>query len=269
MSAANNSSLIVDQLVTYADWFFPGEIDFDRDLEIGIINGSDNSGVGGLRRCVSSGSLSDVGESPPQGSPKPATRRKNKPAPTPPNCTPDKNEKKNIEDKPPPAPDKPPRPLTTATLNRHTYKSQKHEFNTELTAPHQHHDYQQLNHEIENKLDKKINESDFKPLGFDALTSTDLFITENNEKPLEQQEVIHDIPKVDHEIDRQRKDSDGNRPIGFESINIASVSSKISDNDNDVHKSKPILAEKPSTLERRKIPVAAPRTTIVQNTGTN
>jgi len=81
MSTANNSSLIVDQLITYADWFFPGEVDFD--LEIGIMNDTEHQTIG-MRRCVSNSSLSDHGESPTQGSPKPAARRKNKPAPTPP-----------------------------------------------------------------------------------------------------------------------------------------------------------------------------------------
>lgn len=51
MSTANNSSLIVDQLITYADWFFPGEMDFDRDLEVGIASDSENQTVG-MRRCV-------------------------------------------------------------------------------------------------------------------------------------------------------------------------------------------------------------------------
>lgn len=143
MDTANNSSLIVDQLITYADWFFPGELDFDRDLDLGgVVNGMESNNVTptvGMRRCASISSLSDHGESPPQGSsPKPATRRKNKPAPTPPSGnTPDKShaqqshqahlESKRPDDKPPPAPDKPPRPLTTSTLNRATYKSQKHD----------------------------------------------------------------------------------------------------------------------------------------------
>jgi hypothetical protein len=124
----------VDQLITYADWFFPEDIDFDRELDLGIVNGSEDSQASDIRRCISNSSLSDHGESPTQGSPKPTTRRKNKPAPTPPNVTstPDKQQShldKRPDDKPPPMPDKPPRPLVTGTLNRLIQKSQnqKHE----------------------------------------------------------------------------------------------------------------------------------------------
>lgn len=77
MSTANASSLIVEQLITYADWFFPGEVDFYGDLEIGIVNGgTENVQVTpSINRCISNTSLSDHGESLSQGSPKPATRR--------------------------------------------------------------------------------------------------------------------------------------------------------------------------------------------------
>lgn len=142
MDAANYSSLIVEDMITYADYFFPGEIDFERDLESMIMELNDvdsSSGSSlGMRRCMSNSSLNDLGDSPTHGSPKPITRRKNKPAPTPPSgTTPDKQQKqqqqipqyehKRPDDKPPLAPDKPPRPLTTATLNRATYKSMKHD----------------------------------------------------------------------------------------------------------------------------------------------
>lgn len=158
MNATNNSSLIVDQLVTYADWFFPGDIDFDRDLDLGIMNGSEQ--VVGMRRCMSNSSLSEPGESPPQGSPKPATRRKNKPAPTPPSGTPDKHERK-LDDKPPPAPDKPPRPLSTATLNRATYKAQRHEVNAELINLHHERalaaeNAKRLSVEVDKTLDEEV-----------------------------------------------------------------------------------------------------------------
>ncbi|XP_057323053.1 rho GTPase-activating protein 44-like isoform X2 [Microplitis mediator] len=275
MSTANNSSLIVEQLITYADWFFPGEIDFDRDLDIGIVNGAESQVIG-MRRCISNSSLSDLGESPPQGSPKPAARRKNKPAPTPPSAgnpgsgggTPDKQERR-VDDKPPPAPDKPPRPLTTATLNRHTYKAQKHEVNTEL-----------MTHHTDNKTDKveKVleNEINKTPLGFEAVTNVDsTVINDSNDKiNIESRAQVYD-----NDVEHKRKDSDPNPPIGFEGINsrTGSISgsgsgsvggvtqSKIaadSPENIDAQKSRPVPAEKPgtSTLERRKIPVAAPRT---------
>ena len=171
MDTASNSSLIVDQLVTYADWFFPGEIDFDRDLDqLGgsIINGSETStppSSGGLRRCVSQSSLSDH-ESPTQGSPKPATRRKNKPAPTPPSGnTPDKRP----DDKPPPAPDKPPRPLVTPTLSRASSKGLKQEnidFIGDSNPP--------TPIKTESNCSKNL-ENNFTPLNFDAINKTDHF----------------------------------------------------------------------------------------------
>ncbi|KAK0081913.1 hypothetical protein PV325_011383 [Microctonus aethiopoides] len=260
MSTANNSSLIVEQLVTYADWFFPGDVDFDRDLEIGIVNGTESQMIG-MRRCISNSSLSDLGDSPPQGSPKPATRRKNKPAPTPPSGTPDKQERR-IDDKPPPAPDKPPRPLVTSTLNRHTYKAQKHEVNTELTTLHHN-----------NKPEKNF-EIDSKPLGFDSVNVSDTSSPENHRKITERRPSISDILKIDNETEQKRKNSDPTVPIGFERINSRNsdtVFIKIMDSDNnqEIQKTKPIPAEKPSTttLEQRRMPVAAPRnmTNVLHN----
>ncbi|XP_044576028.1 rho GTPase-activating protein 44-like isoform X2 [Cotesia glomerata] len=275
MSTANNSSLIVEQLITYADWFFPGEIDFDRDLDLGMVNGAESQVIG-MRRCISNSSLSDLGESPPQGSPKPAARRKNKPAPTPPGSgnsggggTPDKQDRR-VDDKPPPAPDKPPRPLTTATLNRHTYKAQKHEVNTELMT---HHD---------NKTEKvSENESNKTPLGFEVIANVDSTVVtnnNNNDKITEPRPLIFDNNRIDNDVETKRKDSDPNAPIGFEAVNsrTSSISAgsgtggtqvqakgTIDSGENqDAIKLKPVTAEKPatSTLERRKMPVAAPRT---------
>ena len=196
MDTANNSSLIVEQLITYADWFFPGEIDFDRDLDIGNMNGSEVTPPVGMRRCVSNSSLSDHGESPTQGSPKPATRRKNKPAPTPPSGnTPDKQQTqqqhqiqlqqqqqyhhhdKRPDDKPPPAPDKPPRPLATSTLNRATYKAQKHEVTAELIQPQAHDSSVNNKSPQSDKLVSNSNksiENDVKPMGFEIVNKADL-----------------------------------------------------------------------------------------------
>ncbi|XP_049764071.1 rho GTPase-activating protein 44-like isoform X1 [Schistocerca cancellata] len=128
MNSANIHSSVVDSLVTYADYFFPGELDFYQTFSrepTGGVNGGMSLSVGsgavfqnsiqssasttatgityghvrsssgesqnitlgdttgGLKRAQSSSSLSDH-SSPPQGSPKPITRRKNKPAPIPP-----------------------------------------------------------------------------------------------------------------------------------------------------------------------------------------
>ncbi|CAK9826909.1 Rho GTPase-activating protein 17 [Anthophora retusa] len=265
MSTANNSSLIVDQLITYADWFFPGEIDFDRDLDVGIINGSENQNIG-MRRCISNSSLSDHGESPPQGSPKPAARRKNKPAPTPPNSTtPDKHDKKS-DDKPPPAPDKPPRPLTSATLNRITCKPQKHEtVNTESIVKH------------ENNTDKQdVNtETEIKQHNIEGNAIMDSLSGNSSECTTEIQEESHSI---NTEIERgnqetQKSEKKLNVPVTSERNIIENVSCNkfIVESDNSetsTHKLKVIPTEKShcSTLERRR-PVAAPRsiTNIIHN----
>ena len=270
MSTANNSSLIVDQLITYADWFFPGDIDFDRDLDyryrIGIVNGSDEHVVVGMRRCVSNSSLSDHGESPPQGSPKPATRRKNKHAPTPPSGTPDKHERRS-DDKPPPAPDKPPRPLTTATLNRHTYKAQKHEVNAEL-----------VNFNSDYKVEKPTSENsttdaEVRPLGFDAIMKSDPPSIENNETFAEPRIQVKDqdqATKSDGDAEEGSREPEANNmTIGFEALNlrenvgsnVQSAKSGVESEqlDNLTQKPKPVPAEKPTTLERRRMPVAAPR----------
>ncbi|XP_066601578.1 rho GTPase-activating protein 44-like isoform X2 [Prorops nasuta] len=263
MSTANNSSLIVDQLITYSDWFFPGDVDFDRDLEIGIVNGLENQ-ITGMRRCMSNSSLSDHGESPPQGSPKPATRRKNKPAPTPPGTTPDRH------DKLPAAPDKPPRPLTS-TLNRSTYKSQKREVNMEL--PQQH----------ENSLEKSERniQKEAKSLDFDLISQNDLQNTESLESFVESN--IQNISLNDNDLEKSHTEVTGyeNKSsglVGFEKFTFDNDSFKTSENDHELQheavqavlqRPKPVPAEKPtqSTLERRRLPVAAPRsiTNVIQS----
>ncbi|XP_076671081.1 rho GTPase-activating protein 44 isoform X2 [Andrena cerasifolii] len=266
MSTANNSSLIVDQLITYANWFFPGEIDFDRDLEVGIINGSDVQTTS-IRRCISNSSLSDHGESPPQGSPKPAARRKNKPAPTPPNSTtPDKHDRKP-DDKPPPTPDKPPRPLTSATLNRATYKTPKHEVvNTELPIKH------------ENNIEKQdgSTEAEKKQQINEINTVTDpspLNCSENiNEIPDELRSVDAELERSNQEIQKLEKKSNASAALERSSAEHTLCNKSITETENvevPVHKLKPVPTEKPhpSTLERRR-PVAAPRsiTNVIHNT---
>ncbi|XP_063234388.1 rho GTPase-activating protein 44-like isoform X2 [Bacillus rossius redtenbacheri] len=165
MNSANMYSFILDNLVSFADWFFPGEVEFYQTLsrETALVNGMtasytslsgqlpaetagvapsekttrharSSSGEGQLlgsadegvdmKRTQSNSSLSDH-SSPPHGSPKPATRRKNKPAPVPPSNSvsardppvPFVTEKAAVE-----KPDKPPRPavgpITVSTLPR-------------------------------------------------------------------------------------------------------------------------------------------------------
>ncbi|XP_046413080.1 rho GTPase-activating protein 44-like isoform X1 [Neodiprion fabricii] len=259
MSTANNSSLIVDQLVTYSDWFFPGDIDFDRDLDVSFLNGSETQGVG-MRRAISNSSLSDHGGSPPQGSPKPATRRKNKPAPTPPSSTPDKHDKR-FDEKLPATPDKPPRPIVTATLNRATYKSHKHD-NVE-TAP--------INHDNKSeKVDRNL-EIDVKPLGFEIINKTDLVKADIQvqEKQPEPKSPPSDVTKNNEsKIEHGKQDTKHPPPIGFEALHQKDIENSqsrlISDlehTESITNKHKPVPAEKPSpsTLERRRVPVAAPR----------
>ncbi|KAJ8683272.1 hypothetical protein QAD02_019064 [Eretmocerus hayati] len=297
MDTANNSSLIVEQMITYADWFFPEDVNFDQDLELGnMMNGSENVAPStGLRRCVSNSSLSDHGESPPQGSPKPATRRKNKPAPTPPSGnTPDKHQSQHLiqeqitkrpEDKPPPAPDKPPRPLATATLNRATYKAQKHDQVTaELVQPIQ---QQQQPLEQSNNVNKqekpqlsnnvKSLDADVKPSGFfeNEIKPEPAKDTTNSGAPNALQ--IGDSYSLD-KFDNQDKDSERDRMnvslIGFESLNLKVaestpdlMSKSVGDptmtgatEKPDSPRSKMVVDKPaPSTLERRKLPVAAPR----------
>lgn len=273
MSTTSISSLIVDQLITYADWFFPGEIDFDRDLEIGIVNGSEPQVIG-MRRCVSNSSLSDHGESPPQGSPKPAARRKNKPAPTPPSgTTPDKNDKK-CDDKPPPAPDKPPRPLMSATLNRATYKAQKHEVNTELLTRH------------ENNIEKVDKNSDIeiKHIGFEGIIAqVDIQPADNCENISEMNTSQSELAKNNIDTEKYKLDTlnaelqkseKRNVPVSLDKTisSVENIQNKspidIDNSDVSSPRPKPLPTEKPapSTLERRR-PVAAPRniTNITHN----
>ncbi|XP_070517951.1 rho GTPase-activating protein 44 isoform X3 [Cardiocondyla obscurior] len=266
MSTANNSSLIVDQLVTYADWFFPGEVDFDRDLEIGIVNDAEHQTIG-MRRCVSNSSLSDHGESPTQGSPKPAARRKNKPAPTPPGGnTPDRH------DRPPPTPDKPPRALTS-TLNRATYKSQKHEVNVELIR---HESVEKRGENVERH--EKHSETDAKSQSASESISMDVHPADNPERLQEtvvhQSEVfnydeadksVQELQKCDARVNvpSAKEKSNGN---SSDNTNVAKIITEMEHNETIVQRAKPVPTEKPTTLERKR-PVAAPRSimNIMQN----
>ncbi|XP_076242658.1 rho GTPase-activating protein 44 isoform X2 [Calliopsis andreniformis] len=255
MSTANNSSLIVDQLITYANWFFPGEIDFDRDLDIDITNGSEVQTTS-IRRCISNSSLSDHGESPPQGSPKPAARRKNKPAPTPPNSTtPDKHDRKP-DDKPPPTPDKPPRPLTSATLNRMTHKTHKNEvINNELLTKHEN-NIEKQDGSTEIEIKKQINEAN-------AVVDS----SNCSESSIETQNESLDISAESEKNnqDTQKHEKKSNTPIILEKNTTMHTpcNKSVIEAENlelSAHKLKLVHTDKPhpSTLERRK-PVAAPR----------
>ncbi|XP_014223103.1 rho GTPase-activating protein 44-like [Trichogramma pretiosum] len=296
MDAANNSSLIVEQMITYADWFFPGEVDFDRELDIsGMINGSEMSTPtsSGLRRCVSQSSLSDHAESPTHGSPKPATRRKNKPAPTPP-CgnTPDKQSvqhEKRPDDKPPPAPDKPPRPVNTSTLNRPSHKALKQETNPDVlrgsngtSTPH--------------KTDTKLNKSMCRSLDSDTksidLESPKKFDDSKEESnlldtvKLQHSEITFPSNKIDNHV-KKSKEIDNFTHIGFEMFNQKldnSSADLLSKSFNVTLTDTPIMTpesfekidspkaktsdevQATSSLERRK-PVAAPR--VASNSAQN
>ncbi|KAL1131175.1 hypothetical protein AAG570_012411 [Ranatra chinensis] len=108
MNTASLHSIIVENLVCYCDWFFPGEFEFFVTMshDVGLMNGhgtdlnNESSQPGDMKRTQSNSSLSDHNRytsiffwtnnryycTPPQGSPKPAVRvRKHKPAaPNPP-----------------------------------------------------------------------------------------------------------------------------------------------------------------------------------------
>ncbi|PSN49744.1 hypothetical protein C0J52_08486 [Blattella germanica] len=172
MSSANTYSFIIDNMVNHADWFFPGDIEFFQTFprETTLINGmtSSTGSVSGLqaqewtggsptdrghtrgssgegqlislgepgvmKRTQSNSSLSDH-SSPPHGSPKPAARRKNKPAPVPPACNASPKETSSAShDKP----EKPPRPTVgpiSSTLPRPSKKhSGEHEVRTAIAV---------------------------------------------------------------------------------------------------------------------------------------
>ncbi|XP_067014084.2 rho GTPase-activating protein 44 [Anabrus simplex] len=168
MNAANTYSLIVDSLVSYADWFFPGDLDFYQTFAretTGMVNGMttsigpvpqdipsvhpfssghvrSSSGEGQLihlgesgdmKRTQSNSSLSDH-SSPPHGSPKPATRRKNKPAPIPPASVASSKEQPQSFTSGTEKPDKPPRPAgpVVTTLPR---PSKKHTDHHDISHP--------------------------------------------------------------------------------------------------------------------------------------
>lgn len=257
MSTANNSSLIVDQLITYADWFFPGDIDFDRDLDVSFLNGTEIQGTG-MRRAVSNSSLSDHGGSPPPGSPKPATRRKNKPAPTPPSGTPDKHDKKFEEkEKVQATPDKPPRPVATPTVNKSGYK------------PHKNDNANAENIDKSERIDKSL-EAEAKPLGFEVINKSDIAKAEFQDRQNEPKSPPNDLTKSDSKTEHNKTDNKHSVLIGFEALHNKDFSE--TDVENSSSKPKPVPAEKPSpsTLERRRVPVAAPRsltTTTQPSTG--
>ncbi|GLH02895.1 Rho GTPase-activating protein 17 [Gryllus bimaculatus] len=162
MNAANTYSLIVDNLVSYAEWFFPGDVDFNENYRenMALVNGMSTSvgpilssdsvassppsvsysghtrsssgegqliniGDSTMKRTQSSSSLSDH-SSPPQGSPKPATRRKNKPAPVPPAVTTPTNREFPLENRPHEKPEKPPRPTVAPVITTLPRPSKKH-----------------------------------------------------------------------------------------------------------------------------------------------
>ncbi|KAJ9596525.1 hypothetical protein L9F63_012467, partial [Diploptera punctata] len=80
-----------------------------------------------MKRTQSNSSLSDH-SSPPQGSPKPATRRKNKPAPVPPANNTSPKESASIHDKP----EKPPRPSVGPISSTLPRPSKKHNLDQEV-----------------------------------------------------------------------------------------------------------------------------------------
>lgn len=180
MTSANTYSSIIDSLVNNADWFFPGDIEFFQTFshETTLMNGMTSSigSVSGLqphewtssspaenmatsghtRGSSSDGQLINLGEpdmkrtqsnsslsdhsSPPHGSPKPAARRKNKPAPVPPAAG------ASPKDPPPPPSgstpekrEKPPRPAAgpvSSTLPRPSKKnSGEHDARTAVSGP--------------------------------------------------------------------------------------------------------------------------------------
>ncbi|PNF26550.1 hypothetical protein B7P43_G13261 [Cryptotermes secundus] len=180
MSSANTYSSIVDSLVNNAELFFPGDIEFFQTFshETTLINGMTTSigsvsgfqphewtssspsekmatsghtrgssgdgqlinlGEPDMKRTQSNSSLSDH-SSPPHGSPKPAARRKNKPAPVPPATGASPK-----EPPPPPSgstpekPEKPPRPAVgpvSSTLPRPSKKnSGEYDVRTAVSGP--------------------------------------------------------------------------------------------------------------------------------------
>ncbi|XP_044731426.1 SH3 domain-binding protein 1-like [Chrysoperla carnea] len=128
------TSVAVDTLVTHADLFFPGETEFYLTYKSGEIfrpdfsnkiythtrNSSNDTNV-----IILDHETTGANYSVENSSPKPVTRRKNKPAPEPPKIdVVPSNETSKIE--------KPPRAIVsgTATVNRSTYKKEKQDIDS-------------------------------------------------------------------------------------------------------------------------------------------
>lgn len=141
MSSATIVNSIVETLVSHVDYFFPGELqvyqtfkrddlfpdltEFERPSIVHHLRSSSNDTAliqleGDLDRSANS----DRSVSPPHGSPKPISRKKNKPAPIPPVLN---NNFQNKESSP--QQEKPPKPTSypsgSSTINRTTYRQSK------------------------------------------------------------------------------------------------------------------------------------------------
>jgi len=164
----------------------------------------------------------------------------------------------------------------TSTLNRSTYKSQKHEVNTEL-----------IRHESNVEKHEKHLETDAKSQSVSELIPTDVQPANNPEQLQEtvvlQSEVfnyneadksVQELQKCESKCDAKvnaNVPSAKEKPNGnsSDSTSVTKIITEIEEhNETTLQKPKPVPTEKPSTLERRR-PVAAPRsiTNIVHNTG--
>lgn len=141
MSSATIVNSIVETLVSHVDYFFPGELqvyktfkrddlfpdltEFERPSIAHHLRSSSNDTAliqleGDLDRSVNS----DRSGSPPHGSPKPVSRKKNKPAPIPPVLNNNfQNKELSSQQEKPPKPTS--YPSGSSTVNRTTYRQNK------------------------------------------------------------------------------------------------------------------------------------------------
>lgn len=190
MTSATIVNSVVEMLVSNVDTLFPGEfnpyISFNRDVLFTDLTEFERPNIAHLRSSSNDTALITIEHdlhlnhfnerhSPPQGSPKPVIRRKNKPAPTPPTIA-------NKNDNEKSAKAQPQYISGSSTINRATYKAQKAN-----------------NDNINNKMSVSIGTDDFtvqrrKSLDFDhANVSSKNFNNQSNNKKV----VEHLITKSD------------------------------------------------------------------------
>ncbi|XP_024084074.1 rho GTPase-activating protein 17-like isoform X2 [Cimex lectularius] len=255
MNVASLHSVIVVTLVTYADLFFPGEMEFFLTIQFnrseapqnGVMNEHQNESevTTDIKRAQSNDSLSDHNRKkqhgfrpssyklfcPPQGSPKPAVRsRKHKStAPTPP---------------------------------VHLYKDDKHQNDEKAKEKKAKEDrpksklYDDAKIEQFTKCDKKTDTRESKKEDAETQTPTKAIEQVNLQQASRLNEKL-DLPSFDEFSDSERRENCdmSNRKLGV-------LDKRTSKSGEDVRKVKYTQEGIYATMERKKPPKPAPRTSI-------